>query len=58
VAEELNTFDMIVALRGGHPATCDFCDQPYTESRHPEPEEAGLWTCSECVARWRKEDGY
>ena len=24
----------------------------FVEDRHPEPEEAGEWACSECVARW------
>ena len=48
-------FDWIVELRGGLPAKCDFCDQPYTDTRYPVPEEAGEWTCSECLARWRRE---
>lgn len=47
-----STFDLIVALRGGVPERCDFCGQPYDAKRHPEPEEAGEWACTECVKRW------
>jgi hypothetical protein len=45
-------FDLIVGLRGGLPEACDFCGQPFTQARYPVPEEAGEWTCSECLARW------
>lgn len=45
-------FDLIVALRGGVPAACDFCRQPFTRERYPIPEEAGEWTCRECLTRW------
>jgi len=48
----MDTFDLLVALRGGLPEACDFCGQPYNETRHPEPEEAGAWACTECVTRW------
>jgi hypothetical protein len=48
-------FEMIVALRGGLPAACDFCGQPFTASRYPVPEEAGEWACTECWARWNAE---
>lgn len=48
-------FDLIVGLRAGVPEKCDFCDQPFTDARYPVPEEAGEWTCSECLARWRAE---
>jgi len=51
-----STFDLLVSLRGGLPEKCDFCGQPYNENRHPEPEEAGAWACTECTTRWRKED--
>jgi len=66
-------FELIVGLRGGLPEKCDFCDQPFDydalastvvsvreAARYPVPEEAGEWTCSECVARWikNKEPGY
>lgn len=53
-------FDLIVGLRGGLPEACDFCGQPFTKDRYPVPEEAGEWTCSECLARWIKngEPGY
>jgi ribosomal protein L37AE/L43A len=52
----MNMLDMLIELRGGLPEKCDFCDQPYNDTRHPEPEEAGAWACTECVERWRKED--
>lgn len=48
----MNSFDLIVALRGGLPDRCDFCDQPFTDERYPIPEEGSEWACSECVARW------
>jgi hypothetical protein len=48
-------FDFIVALRGGIPDTCDFCQKPFTVERYPIPEEAGEWTCRECLDRWRAE---
>ncbi len=47
---------MIVALRGGIPERCDFCEQPYTDERLPVPEEAGDWACTECWDRWEKQD--
>jgi len=48
-------FDFIVALRGGFPEKCDFCQQPYIEHvRWPVPEEAGEWACNECYARWER----
>jgi ribosomal protein L37AE/L43A len=50
------TLDDIADLRGGYPKQCDFCGQPYTDSRTAIPEEAGLWTCTECWDRWAKED--
>ena len=48
--------DLIAELRGGIPDKCDFCGQEYNEDRYPIPEEAQAWTCSECWARWEKED--
>jgi hypothetical protein len=68
-------FELIVSLRGGLPEKCDFCGQPFDydalrtaqaspsgvgQLRWPVPEEAGEWTCSECLARWfkKKEPGY
>ena len=48
--------DMIVELRGGIPENCDFCGKPFSEIRQPIPEEAGEWTCSECLKRWMVED--
>ncbi len=52
----MNMLQMIADLRGGIPEKCDFCQQEYTDIRYPIPEEAGEWTCSECWARWEKED--
>lgn len=46
----------IAELRGGMPECCDFCKQPYSETRLPEPEEAGQWACTDCVNRWREKD--
>ena len=51
-----NILDLIVELRGGIPESCDFCDQVFTESRQPVPEEAGEWACTECLTRWEKEE--
>jgi hypothetical protein len=48
-------FELIVALRGGLPMKCDFCLQPFTDERYPIPEEAGLWACRACYARWEEE---
>jgi len=44
--------ELIVAMRGGIPDRCDFCDQPFTEANYPTPEEAGEWACIECVKKW------
>ena len=52
----MNALEMIVAMRGGIPEGCDFCGQPFNDSRQPVPEEAGEWACTECWARWEKED--
>jgi hypothetical protein len=49
-------FDLIVSLRGGLPGQCDFCGQPFSQKRHPVPEEAGEWACTECVARWEDQE--
>ena len=45
-------FNMIAALRGCIPETCDFCQEPFTEVIYPTPEEGGAWACIECVRRW------
>ena len=47
----MNAFDMIVALRGGLPEKCDFCERSYEDGRYPVPEEAGAWSCNECEAQ-------
>lgn len=54
MSDEYNqaAFELICALRGGYPKRCDFCSKPYTRGRYPIPEEAGEWTCNECLARW------
>ena len=56
MSDDLNTMDLLIALRGGLPDKCDFCEQPYNDERQPQPEEAGMWTCTECVNRWAVED--
>lgn len=52
----MNTLDLLIQLRGGLPECCDFCGQPYTQDRHPVPEEAGEWACTDCSKRWSEED--
>ena len=47
---EKECWAMLVGNRGGIPEKCDFCDQPYSETRHPVPEEGRAWSCSECEA--------
>jgi len=51
-----NNLDLLLSIRGGLPESCDFCKQPYKDGRYPVPEEAGAWACSDCEARWLKED--
>lgn len=46
----------VAEWRGGLPETCDFCGQPYNEDRHPIPEEAGEWACSDCYDLWFGKD--
>jgi len=48
------TLDLIAGVRGGIPECCDFCGQPYSDTRHPEPEEAGAWSCSQCEREYRE----
>ena len=52
----MNMLEMIAEMRGGIPDKCDFCEQPYNEKRYPIPDEAQTWACSECWAKWEKED--
>jgi hypothetical protein len=47
---------MLIANRGGLPEACDFCGQSFTAARWPVPEEGRAWACSECDARWAKEE--
>jgi hypothetical protein len=51
----LAVMELIAAHRGGIPADCDFCGQPFTDKRYPTPEECGEWACIECVNRWETE---
>lgn len=53
---ERSAFQMLVDLRGGLPACCDFCKLPFTKDRYPVPEEAGEWACRACETRWQIED--
>jgi ribosomal protein L37AE/L43A len=48
-------WEMLTANRAD-PKMCDFCGQPFTEARYPVPEEGRAWACSECEARWAKEE--
>ncbi len=41
---------LIYELRGGIPYTCDFCWQNRPQSEL-HPEEAGVWICSDCIAK-------
>ena len=50
------TMNLLISLRGGIPTKCDFCKQQFIGARYPLPEEANAWACSECAARWAKED--
>ena len=58
MSEEFSAFDLIVSLRGGLPAACDFCKQPFTDDRYPVPEEAGDWACIECLDRWESNSSH
>ena len=49
-------WEMLVGMRGGIPEACDFCKQSFTPTRYPVPEEGRAWACSECDARWEKEE--
>lgn len=53
--DDLDARELIIGLRGGVPATCDFCG----EKRAPEtlhPEEAGDWVCEKCMKRWQAKE--
>jgi hypothetical protein len=52
----MSDWDLVMSIRGGFPEKCDFCGKPYTDGRYPVPEEAGAWACSECLARWDREE--
>ena len=39
---------MIIDLRGGVPANCDFCGKETPED-NMHPEEAGMWICITCI---------
>lgn len=53
--EDFTARELIVALRGGIPAKCDFCEQE-TAPEKLHPEEAGDWVCETCLRRWEKEE--
>jgi hypothetical protein len=53
----MNVFEMIVELRGGLPAKCDFCEEVIPEGQLPIPEEAGAWACQACWDYWEANDG-
>lgn len=52
----MSVMEMIIAMRGGIPESCDFCGKPFNDLRRPVPDEAGEWSCTECWKRWEKED--
>jgi len=54
-SERWTTRDFIVALRGGVPKGCDFCQKP-TAPEKLHPEEAGMWVCEECLAKWEEDE--
>lgn len=52
--DDLDARELIIALRGGVPAKCDFCcEECAPEDLHPE--EGGEWACIDCLTRWAKE---
>lgn len=55
-AYQREVWDMLAANRGGIPKQCDFCQQPYSPTRHPVPDEACTWACTECLEKWQAED--
>lgn len=50
-----STRELIANLRGGIPDCCNFCGKT-TEAEKLHPEEAGMWVCEECLARWEKDE--
>lgn len=49
--------EVIVELRGGEsemPTHCDACKRKVAPDEL-EPEEGGLWVCSECWSKWNPE---
>jgi formylmethanofuran dehydrogenase subunit E len=51
----MNFIDVIAELRGGIPASCDFCSEPFTKENYATPEELGEWACIQCVNKWDDE---
>lgn len=47
--------ELIIALRGGVPPKCDFCNKEIPPE-HLHPEEAGDWACIDCITRWEKQE--
>jgi hypothetical protein len=44
-----DAYDLILALRGGHPEKCDHCGVLFTEDNVANPAEAGQWICYACM---------
>jgi hypothetical protein len=53
--DNVDVREMIIALRGGVPAECDFCGKATAED-DLHPEEAGQWACIYCINKWAEED--
>jgi len=53
--ENIDPRELIVALRGGIPATCYFCCEE-TKPENLHPEEGGVWACIDCLKRWQKQE--
>jgi hypothetical protein len=52
--ENLDTANLINALRGGKPGKCDFCGQK-KPNNELEPEEGGQWACWDCLTQWENQ---
>lgn len=55
MSDDSNSRDLIIALRGGIPAKCDFCGKE-TPPERMDPEEGGEWVCYDCEERWEREE--
>lgn len=52
--DDVTALEMMYMLRGGWSDTCDFCATKVGEE-NIQPEEAGMWVCLSCMARWENE---